>query len=71
MPLSKIVAQNIRSYRVDRNLSQETLAAKAGISVSYISMLERAQRSPPLHTLSVLADALRVSPLLLVQARRT
>jgi len=40
----------------------------AGVSVSYISMLERGQRSPPLEMLEALAKALRVSPLELLQA---
>jgi len=53
---------NLRSERLRRRLSQETLAAKAGLSVSYISMLERGQRAPPLDTLEALAKALAVSP---------
>jgi transcriptional regulator with XRE-family HTH domain len=46
-----------------RKLSQEALAHKASLSVSYISMLERGQRTPPLETLEVLAKALAVNPL--------
>lgn len=55
-------SSNLRSERLRRRLSQETLAAKAGLSVSYISMLERGQRAPPLDTLEALARALAVSP---------
>ena len=44
-------ATNLKSERLRRKLSQEALAAKAGLSVSYISMLERGQRTPPLDTL--------------------
>ena len=44
----------------------EALAAKAHLSVSYISMLERGQRSPPLETLQHLARALAVSPVTLL-----
>lgn len=55
-------SSNLRSERLRRRLSQETLAAKAGLSVSYISMLERGQRAPPLDTLEALAKALAVSP---------
>jgi ribosome-binding protein aMBF1 (putative translation factor) len=55
-------AVNLKSERIRRKLSQEALAAKAGLSVSYISMLERGQRTPPLDTLESLAKALAVSP---------
>jgi len=63
MSLTKVVAKNLRSLRARRKLSQERLATKARLSVSYISMLERGQRSPPLDTLEALAKALNVSPL--------
>ena len=56
-------ATNLKSERLRRKLSQEALAAKAGLSVSYISMLERGQRTPPLETLEQLARALAVNPL--------
>jgi transcriptional regulator with XRE-family HTH domain len=55
-------AVNLKSERLRRRLSQEALAAKAGLSVSYISMLERGQRTPPLDTLESLAKALAVNP---------
>jgi transcriptional regulator with XRE-family HTH domain len=60
--LAEKFAANLKHERLRRKLSQEALAAKAKISVSYVSMLERAQRSPPLDTLEVLAKALSVSP---------
>jgi transcriptional regulator with XRE-family HTH domain len=55
-------AANLKSERLRRRLSQEALAAKARISVSYVSMLERGQRTPPLDTIECLAKALAVSP---------
>jgi transcriptional regulator with XRE-family HTH domain len=55
-------AVNLKSERLRRKLSQESLAAKARLSVSYISMLERGQRAPPLDTLESLAKALAVPP---------
>ena len=67
MTLGQRVAQNLRAMRLQRKLAQESLAEKAGLSVSYISMLERGQRSPPLDTLEGLAKALGVSPLALLQ----
>ncbi|WP_242344889.1 helix-turn-helix domain-containing protein [Anaeromyxobacter terrae] len=60
-------ALNLKSERLRRKLSQESLAAKARLSVSYISMLERGQRTPPLETLESLAKALAVSPTSLLE----
>ena len=60
--LANRFASNLKSERLRRKLSQETLATKAGLSVSYISMLERGQRTPPLDTLEALAKALAVNP---------
>lgn len=67
MALGKIVAQNLRTVRAHRKLSQQAVAKKARVSVSYVSMLERGERMPPLQTLEVLAKALGVSPLYLLQ----
>lgn len=69
MSLAAAVARNLKSTRLARKLSQESLAAKAGLSVSYISMLERDQRSPPLDTLESLAAALGVKPVALLAQR--
>lgn len=67
MTLTEIVSANLKAERRRRKLSQAALAKKAGLCVSYISMLERGERSPPLNTLEQLAKVLRVSaPSLLV-----
>ena len=63
MSLTSIVAQNLLAARNRRNLSQQAVAKKAGVSVSYVSMLERGMRTPPLETLEVLAKGLGMSPL--------
>lgn len=60
MSLTKTVTTNIRILRARKRLSQQAVATKAHLSVSYISMLERGQRSPPLDTLEALAKALGV-----------
>lgn len=44
--------------RTKRKLSQAALADRAGISVSYLSMLERSKRDPALSTLKKVANAL-------------
>jgi transcriptional regulator with XRE-family HTH domain len=71
MSLSNVVAQNLRAVRAQQKLSQQVVAKKARVSVSYISMLERGERTPPLETLEALAKALGVSPLYLLQELST
>lgn len=60
--LSDNFAKNLKSLRCERKLSQDALAEKAGVSVSYVSMLERGLREPPLYTVERFAKALRVAP---------
>ncbi len=60
--LEKTVAENIKKHRVRTKQSQKKVAEKAHLSVSFVSMLERGQRSPPLSTLEKIAGALGVAP---------
>ena len=69
MDLVTRFAGNVRKLRGKKNLSQKTLADKVGISVSYVSMLERGQRSPPLETIERMAKALSVTPASLLGGR--
>ncbi|HEY7723955.1 MAG TPA: helix-turn-helix transcriptional regulator [Anaeromyxobacteraceae bacterium] len=62
MDLLARFAANVRRLRGRKGLSQKVLADKVGISVSYVSMLERGQRSPPLETIEKMARALGVPP---------
>jgi transcriptional regulator with XRE-family HTH domain len=62
MDLLDRFAANVRRFRAKKKLSQKALAERIGISVSYVSMLERGQRSPPLETIEKLAKALGVPP---------
>jgi transcriptional regulator with XRE-family HTH domain len=71
MSLANIVAQNLGALRQERKLSQQAVASKTKLSVSYISMLERGMRVPPLETLEVLAKALGVPPLHLLEKSTT
>jgi len=45
---------------MQRGLSQGELATKAGISVSYLSMLENSKRDPTVSTVKKVAQALGV-----------
>lgn len=66
MDLVTRFAGNVRKLRSKKKFSQKTLADKIGISVSYVSMLERGQRSPPLDMLEKVAKALGVTPISLL-----
>lgn len=66
--LAENFAKQLKRTRTRRGLSQEALAQEAHLSVSYISMLEREQRTPPLNTLEQLAAALGVKATDLLKA---
>ncbi len=67
--LTRRFAANVHRLRSKRKMSQKALADRVGISVSYVSMLERAQRSPPLETIERMARALGVTPANLLAGR--
>ncbi len=69
MDLLARFAANVRRLRGKKKLSQKALADKVGISVSYVSMLERGQRSPPLETIEKMAKALGVTPAAMLGAK--
>ena len=52
----------IKELRAERELSQEELADRAGISRQYLSRLEIGRHDPSLSTLVKLAKALGVKP---------
>jgi transcriptional regulator with XRE-family HTH domain len=53
--------EKIKLLRKERNLSQEELADKAGIHISYLSRLENGHNEPSVEVFKRLADALEVS----------
>jgi transcriptional regulator with XRE-family HTH domain len=56
------VGRRIRQLRMSRSarMTQEELSERARISVSFLSMIERGERSPHLETLAAIAEALEV-----------
>ena len=62
MDIRRIIADNIRFIRIEREMSQEALAAKAGISISYLGYIERAEKAITVIKLEQLAKALGVKP---------
>jgi transcriptional regulator with XRE-family HTH domain len=55
-----VLARNIKSFRTHREWSQSVLAEKAGISIPFLSDIERGNKWPYPDTLSNLAKALKV-----------
>ncbi len=55
------LGQRVCDLRKALSFTQEELAKKAGIGVSYISMIERGDRTPRVETLVRIAAALGVS----------
>ena len=53
--------QPVRVWREQRGLTQDALAAKAGISKAYLCQIETRKRVGALKTLRAIADALAVS----------
>lgn len=55
------IGKNIRKYRNEKNMRQEDLAERTGLSTNYIGMIERGEKLPSLDTFIEIANALDVS----------
>jgi transcriptional regulator with XRE-family HTH domain len=62
MDLKEVMATNLRRLRHDKGLTQEELAARAGISTRYVGAIERADVSASVTVLGRIADALEIDP---------
>lgn len=54
----KIICQNIKKLRKQKNLTLEKLATLTGLTKGYLSKVERSQKAPPYSTLNKIAGAL-------------
>ncbi len=63
LPLTarQIFARNLRRCRRMRDISQEQLALRAGMSRSYVSGIEREERNVSIDNMGLLADAMGVA----------
>ncbi len=59
--LTRILAENLRSLRQQKGLSQEELAELCGIHRTYVGSVERGERNVSLSTLEFFAEALEIS----------
>ena len=58
--LLKSVGRRVRSAREELQLTQEQLAERAGLHVSYVGQIERGLREPSLKSLFAVAKALNL-----------
>lgn len=65
--LEKAFGSVLQHIRQERGLSQESLGFESGYHRTYISILERGQKSPSLQTIFNLSKALRIEPAELIQ----
>lgn len=66
--ISTAFGQVLREHRERAQLSQESLAYESDIHRTYVSLIERGIRHPTLDVVFRLAEALEVSPSVLVAA---
>jgi transcriptional regulator with XRE-family HTH domain len=60
-PIKIALGKKIRARRKRLGLSQEELAHRAGVHMTYLSAIERGERNPALENLCALANALDVT----------
>ena len=65
MDIIKVFGTNLRKYRTAAGFSQEKFAEKCGLHRTYISSVERFQRSISLENIQRIADALNIETYLL------
>lgn len=65
MDIIKVFASNLKKYRLQKVLSQETFAEMSGLHRTYISAIEREKRSIALDNIQKIADALNIDTYLL------
>lgn len=61
-PVAEVFGGIVRRLRTDRGLTQEALAERAGVNVSYIGFIERGENVPTLSVFLDLAGALEIDP---------
>lgn len=60
MDILKVFGTNVRKYRLEKKLSQEDFADLCGLHRTYISDVERFNRSISLENIQKIADALEI-----------
>ena len=68
--LMTIVGTNLKFYRTMRHMTQEELAEKVGVSVSFCANIERGKKGVSMFALLDFADALGITVNQLLYARK-
>ena len=68
MEFAQAFATTLRVLRMERDLTQERLAERAGLHLNSVGLLERGLREPSLYTVFQLATGLDMTPAEFVQA---
>lgn len=64
------LGETVRRLREERDLTQEELAARAGLSANYVGEIESGKRNPSALVLFALARGLGVEPARLLEGAR-
>lgn len=59
--LTKLMGERIRSFRKEKNLSQEELAYRASIHPTYVGQLERGEKNATLDSMEKITTALEIT----------
>jgi transcriptional regulator with XRE-family HTH domain len=54
------IAENVRKFRSEHNISQEKLAEYAGLHRTYIGQVERAEKNITIESMEKISEALKV-----------
>lgn len=65
--LNKKLGERLKKLRQEKGMSQGDIARKLGVHRSYISGIERGVRNPTVKNVERIAEALGVSPHMLLQ----
>jgi transcriptional regulator with XRE-family HTH domain len=63
----KELGQRVRQARAEKGLTQAMVAEKLGMSVAYLSLIERGGRNPPYTTVVEIARVMGYTPRQLLQ----
>jgi transcriptional regulator with XRE-family HTH domain len=65
----QVIAYNLRKLRKDAGLSQEEIATRSGLHVTYISSVEHGKRNISVENIFAIAKALGCAPSALLATR--
>lgn len=69
--IREILSTNIKYYRENRKMSQADLAFEAGLSIPFLSDIERGNKWPSPDTIAKIANALKIEAFVLFTPKET